>query len=238
MGPFLIRNVLKFSGQDWGKTKAKLEVSWLPSSCMNTVWGKSVFLTHGAMSSTECRRAEEGLPTHAGRSDAPRPRPRTTDHCSRVLGPAVTVTCRNHSGAGTYSRHLAGWDICVGSNSHLSTSDKTCCFQYNRKDFCSSRWSHLSFSVPGSADFSETSSRDQRAILGRTHTLLPKGTRYSHRPCSRGLTTQPSEAQGHGDQLWEEPGWPMPPSENALEAARGVNIKPPTCVSGGGVPGE
>lgn len=99
LGPFLIRNVLKFSGQDWGKTKAKLEVSWLPSSCMNAVWGKSVFLTHGAMSSTECRRAEEGLPTHAGRSDAPRPRPRTTDHCSRVLGPAVTVTCRNHSGA-------------------------------------------------------------------------------------------------------------------------------------------
>lgn len=73
LGSFLIRSVLKFSGQDKGKTKAKLKVSWLPSYCMDAVWGKSVFLTDAVMSSTECKRAKEELLTHAGGSDAPWP---------------------------------------------------------------------------------------------------------------------------------------------------------------------
>lgn len=82
-GSFLTRNVLRFSGRDWDKTKTKVEVSWLPSYCIHAVWGKRMFLTCRTMTSPEGRRAKVALP----RSDAPRPRPRIAGHCSRVLGP-------------------------------------------------------------------------------------------------------------------------------------------------------
>lgn len=186
-GSFLTRNVLRFSGRDWGKTKTKVEVSWLPSYCIHAVWGTRTFLTCGTMTSPEDRG------------------PRWRFHDRMRLGHdpasrAIAAGCwalQSPSPAGTIQEPTR-IHVTSQGGTHVFARIPTSVyrFQSNWKDFCSSWWSHQSFSVPGSVDFSEVGSRGSEGCpgAGSDAELLPEGARYAHRPRSRGLATRPPEA--------------------------------------------